>query len=521
MRLTSLCGLLVTALLAGLLAGACQVRNAQRCQLPDYPCERGILCKLDPGSQVGTCTEECNKATAGTMTTCPDERPICGDDGTCRTCQADGECQQRSTSLGRCVAQKCVACRVNSDCGDPLRPVCDATSNTCRGCTLHSECSDAICAKDDTLSGLTDAAPIRQGQCVPAARQVLVDRSCAVNCMQSKLLELSSEKPYMRVTGYRNTSQVNINKPTNTLPVIHIVTDTADLAPLQLTAQPSTDMSNGAGSAIQVNAGADVVLEGLTINNTKPGLVCSGAMATPLSTRVRVIRSLFANNDVGIRSTYCDLRVEDSWFGIGPPAYGSLALQGNVLAMELDTTRFEVSNTVLLRNGPRVGVVGFSGIRVRNTMGAAQSGRIVNSTFARQDTVDNAAKATAIDCTYAVGAALTLVNSLFLNETPVSLSGNTYVATNCRGPHVLYNGSDDTSLTGTGSVTDLKFADVFVSAQLPANNPRVKATAASLVRHGTASYTDAQGTLTAPKHDSEGRARPASDVAFGAFEPAQ
>jgi hypothetical protein len=523
MRLISVVGLLVMALGAGLFAGACQVRNAQRCQLPDFPCERGILCKLDPGSQVGTCVEECNKATAGTMTTCPDERPICGDDGTCRTCLGDGECQGRNTSLPRCVAQKCVACRANSDCSDPLKPVCDMTSNTCRGCTLHSECADSVCVKDDTLSGLTDQPPLKQGQCVPAARQVLVDRNCSGTCnMQSKLQELTTEKPYLRVSGYHNTTLLTINKPTNSLPVIHIVTDTADLSPLQLTAPPGSDMSNGAGAGIQVNGGTDVVLEGLTLFNTKMGLVCAGTMGSPTATKVRVIRSLFASNDVGISSRSCDLRIEDSWLGIGPPAYGALALSGNLLAMDLDTTRFEITNTSFVRNAPRMPGGGFAGVTVRNTLGAPQPGRIVHATFMRHDT-PAISKATAVDCLYAVGSTLTVLNSLFVND--VSLGTNTYLAPNCKTGNgdVLSNGSDDPTLSGTGSVTDLKYTDLFVGTGLSgaSYSPRIKPTAASLVRHGTAAYSDSQGTLVLPTVDSEGRPRPASNVAFGAFEPAQ
>ena len=218
----------------------------------------------------------------------------------------------------------------------------------------------------------------------------------------------------------------------------------------------------------------------------------------------------------------CDLRVEDSWLGIGPTAYGALALNSNVLAMDLDTTRFEIVNTSFVRNAPRTGVA-FAGITLRNTLGAAQPGRIVHSTFMRHD-MPSASKALAIDCTYAVAGSITILNSLFVNDVAPS-GGNTYVAPNCKSGNVLYNGSDDTTLTGTGSFTDLggKYADLFVGTGLSnsAYNPRIKPTAASLVRRGTTAYTDSQGALTLPAVDSEGRARPSSNVAVGAFEPAQ
>lgn len=503
--------LLAAALGAGLLVGACQVRNAQRCQLPDFPCQGATLCKLDPGSTVGTCAEECNPDTAGTLTTCPDERPICGDDGACRACTADAECQERGAALPRCVDKKCAACRDSRDCsGDPLRPVCDPGSRSCRPCALHSECADHVCAKDDTLAALTDAAPLRAGQCVPAARQVVPDRGCTDACLRARVLELGPERPYLRLSGIINQTGLSLSKPLNTLPVLHLVTDTADWSPAQLGTPPTVELRNGAMAAVLINAGVDAVLEGLTFDNSIRGLECAGTAGSPTATRVRVLRSLFAGNTVGITSRSCDLRVEESWLGIGPAIYGNPAVKGNELAMDLDTTRFEIVNTVLVRNTPRVGLVGFSGIRISNTQGAAQPGRILHTTFARQDTVASGGQAMAIDCTYNVAASLTILNSLFLNEAP--LGANTYLAPSCRGVNVAYNGSNDPALAGTGSRTDLKYSDVFVTAP-ETNNPRVKASAGPLVQHGTG---DATGL---PARDLAGRARPATSPAYGALEP--
>ena len=509
MRLRPPVRLLVTALCAGLLVGACQVRNAQRCQLPDFPCEGGTLCKLDPGSTVGTCADECSRATAGALTTCPDERPICGSDGACRTCAADAECQELGAARPRCIDKRCEACRDSRDCaGDALRPVCDAGSHTCRPCALHSECADHVCAKDDTLAGLTDAAPLRAGQCVPAARQVVPDRGCTDSCLRARVLELGPERPYLRLGGLINQTGLTLSKPLNTLPVFHVVTDTADSSPAQLASAPTVELRNGATAALLINAGVDVVLEGLTFDSSLRGLECAGTAGAPSATRVRVLRSLFAGNAIGITSRSCELRIEDSWLGIGPPIYGNPAVRGNELAMDLDTTRFEIVNTVLVRNTPRFGLVGFSGIRISNTQGAAQPGRILHATFARQDTVASGGRVMAIDCTYS--AALTVVNSLFLNEALIG--ANTYIAPSCRGGSITYNGSNDPALASTGSRTDLTYGDVFVAAP-ETNSPRVKASAGPLVQHGTG---DVVGL---PARDLAGRARPASSAAYGAFEP--
>ncbi|MFO0577322.1 MAG: hypothetical protein U1A78_25225 [Polyangia bacterium] len=511
MRLSPPVRLLVTALCAGLLVGACQVRNAQRCQLPEFPCEGGTLCKLDPGSTVGTCADECSRSTAGALTTCPDDRPICGADGACRACAADAECQERGAARPRCVDKMCAACRDSRDCGgDPLRPVCDADSHTCRPCALHGECADHVCAKDDTLAGLTDAAPLRAGQCVPAARQVVPDRGCTDSCLRARVLELSPERPYLRLGGLINQTGLTLSKPLNTLPVLHVVTDTADFSPAQLATAPTVELRNGAMAALLVNAGVDAVLEGLTFDSSIRGLECAGTAGAPSATRVRVLRSLFASNTTGITSRSCELRIEDSWLGIGPPIYGNPAVKGNELAMDLDTTRFEIVNTVLVRNAPRFGLVGFSGIRISNTQGAAQPGRILHTTFARQDTVANGGHAMAIDCTYNVAASLTVVNSLFLSEAPVGV--NSYLAPSCRGVNVTYNGSNDPALAGPGSRTDLTYGDVFVAAP-ELNSPRVKASAGPLVRRGTADVTGL------PARDQAGRQRPSANAAYGAFEP--
>jgi hypothetical protein len=501
----------------GRSSGRARSATPSAASCPTSPCEKGTLCKLDPGSQAGTCAEECNRATAGTLTACPDERPICGGDGTCRACAADAECQERGTSLSRCVDKKCAACRDSSDCGDPLKPVCDPTSRTCRPCALHSECTDHVCVKDDTLAGLTDAAPLQLGQCVPLMRQVVLDRGCTGCTLTAKLAELSPEKPYLRVSGLLNLNGT-ANKPLNGLPVLHLVTDAADLSPAQLATAPTTTLSNGALPALQINAGVHAVLEGLVINNSSKGLVCTGTVGAPGSTQVRVLRSLLASNGTAIISQSCDLRIEDSWIGFWQPASGGVTLKGNGLAMDLDTTRFEILNTVLVRNAPEFFGTGFSGLRIRNTQGAPQPGRILHSTFARQDTTVVGGNVLAVDCTYNVAGALTILNSLFLNDA--QLGANTYVAPNCRSTHVAYNGSNDPALAGTGSVTNLTYGEVFATAP-DTNNPRLKASALPSLQRGTASYVDALNTpVDLPARDIEGKPRSTSNPVYGAFETA-
>lgn len=525
MRLISLVGVLAAAL----LLGACQVRNTARCQLPDYPCDKDKkeVCRIeDPATMTGSCQAECQK---GVPASCPADKPVCGDDGTCRTCSADSECQAYNSALGRCVQSKCVACKAATaaaDCTDVNKPACDAPTGTCRACALHSECPDGICAKDDTLKDLPAPNALRLGQCVPASRQVLVNpTTCGSGCtLNTKLNEVSAAQPYLRLSNFKSTTvMVTIGKPTAPLPNIHIVTDTADLTPGQLTTEPGSSVENGSGfaSAIQVNANADVIIEGLPILGSLNGLVCGVAsgMNAGQPVKVRLIRSIFSLNGSttmgGALTAYtgCDLSVVESWFG-PHPAFTRTG--GNTKAMDLDSTKFEIINTVFLKNG----VPGqFGGILLNNTMNASV-GRILNSTFARHDQANSGSKAVAIHCNYNPGTNLTILNSLFLNDTPPSTMSNVYVAPQCGqgtggGMHIAYNGSDS-PIPGTGSVGTLSLTNVLTDAVN--GNLRIKQGAAASVRQGVGMYTDGQGAVPLPTRDQDGRTRPTTNVSFGAFE---
>lgn len=527
MRLISLVGVLAAAL----LLGACQVRNTARCQLPDYPCDkdRKEVCRIeDPVAMTGTCQAECQK---GVPTSCPQDKPVCGDDGACRACSADSDCQAYNPALGRCVQSKCVACKVATaatDCTDVNKPACDAPTGTCRACALHSECADGICVKDDTLKNLP--TPLSLGQCVPASRQIVVTPACTGACsLNSQLMNVSRDKPYLRLSNFKSTTlMININKPADSmLPNIHIVTDNADVSPAQLTAEPGSSVENNTGlsSAIQVNNGADVIMEGLTILRSTNGLVC-GMMGAPSTAtyKVKLIRSIFtANTNALITYPGCELSISDSWFG-PHPAFTNPT--GNIRTMDLDSTTFEIVNTVFLKNGD---VGKFSGIRINNTDMKFHPGRIINSTFARNEWSQSAVgiNALAVHCNYRPGASLTILNSLFLNDTPPSM-GNVYVASDCflgtsgGGMNIAYNGSDS-PIAGTGSVSGLVIGDVLTE---PRTDPgvqtslRIKQAAAASVRKGVGMYTDAQGPVPVPTRDMDGRARASTNVTLGAFEAA-
>src|SRR5439155_20571089 len=77
---------------------------------------RGLRC--DSGT--GRCIQCASNAE------CSGAMPICGSDGLCRGCAADGECAPlHCASTGRCVP-----CASDANCAAPT-PACDPTTNTC------------------------------------------------------------------------------------------------------------------------------------------------------------------------------------------------------------------------------------------------------------------------------------------------------------------------------------------------------------------------------------------------------
>lgn len=516
MHVRALFGLL-TALIS--LSG-CERRNLENCRVPDLPCEDGRFCKVAAGTSVGKCeSTECT-----TSADCPSDRPNCGTGGRCFACTAASDCSRASTGA-ICDALRCVECKTSKDCADKSRPFCEDQSHSCRACKRHVECDsaanarDGVCVKDDTLSSLPGTQALNAGMCVPQGRIVSVDMTtCSGTCtLQDKLGELSADKPYVRIGAFNSSSMLTL-RPVPGLPEIHVMSTLADYAPPDPAAKdkiPNAFLTNPTGTVFRVESGASVTLEGLLIKDSKVGIACIGAGNL---TRVRLQRSLIAASDLGIQtSPGCDLSIDQSWLGEGPrDRYAGLANSANLLAMDLDTTKFEIMNTVFNHNAPMVpGQLG--GIWIRNST-TTTPGRIVNSTFARHES-SSARKALVLDCVPAA-TNITLVNNLFLNSTKPS--GDTYVHAACRSSSQKYLASDDVSLTGEGNATDLVFADVFASPILQ-GDLTLKSTADARVRDGgLGQFLDAiSGKSVIPTIDIVGTARSSTKLSIGAFEAAR
>jgi len=352
--------------------------------------------------------------------------------------------------------------------------------------------------------------------CVPQDRIVSVDQSCTGTCtVQDKLTEVGAQKPYLRLGPVMSTALITV-RPVPGLPEVHIVSTLADYSPPDPAGKdkkPNAILTNSNGTVLRVEAGASVTLEGLLIKDSKVGVAC---VAGGNATKVRILRTLIGQTDVGIQSSPgCELSIEQSWIGEGPrDRYNGLVNTGNLLAMDLDGTKFDIVNTVFNNNKPMAPGT-FSGIWVRNAT-ATTPGRIVNSTFVRNESASTTRKALLLDCIPATGT-IAIVNSLFLNSTPTS--GNTYVHADCRSTAQKYLGSDDPTLTGDNNATDLVFSDVF-NAPTFGDYSLTNATDSRVRDGGLTQFVDG-GKNIVPTIDMIGTARTATKLSRGAFEAAR
>lgn len=514
MHMRALVGLVVALL--GL--SGCERRNLDQCRVPDLPCEDGRFCKIPTGATVGKCEPtECSDSHD-----CASDRPNCSPQGRCFACSSVSDCAKQ-TGAPICDTGRCVECKTSKDCSDKSRPYCEDPSRACRACKRHAECDstagarDGVCVKDDTLRNLPTGQALQNGMCVPSDRIVSVDvNSCSGACtVQDKLTEVAAQKPYLRIGQFTSAALITV-RPVPGLPEVHIISPLGDYAPPDPAAKdkiPNAILTNSNGTALRIEGGASVTVEGLLIKDSKLGLACvSGAAPT----RVRILRSLIGASDVGIQSTAgCELSIEQSWVGEGPrDRYQGLVNSGNILAMDLRGTKFDIINSVFNHNSPAPGM--FGGIWI-NDATASTPGRIINSTFTRHETADMNRKALLLDCIPAT-TSIAIVNSLFLNSTSLT-GGTTYIHSACRGPDQKYLGTDDTALTGDNNATDLVLNNVFTSPTAQ-GDLTLKSDADARVRDGgLTQFVDGTGKSLLPTIDIIGAARQATKISRGAFEP--
>lgn len=511
--------ILLSVLAAVSPPSCCERRNAQVCaNEAGYECDDGQLCQVQAGQTFGTCVQaECGVG----QPSCPGERPLCVS-GRCKACEGDAECAAQSSATPVCLSGACVACRDGSQCQDADRKVCDSATHACRGCQLHSECSPGVCAKDDAFVSLSPA--ILPGTCVDVSKVTEVDNSCGVGCALQTVLSsgVSPAKPYIRIGRYSTTSKVTVPALPPGLPRYYVIGPLSDARVTQATSAPQMNLSSGSMTALEVSAGANITLEGVIISNSVTGLDCNSKSGGPagVTTQVALVRSLLGGNQTAIRaSARCELELDQTWIGKGPgPMFASVSR--NDTAMVLDSAQLRMVNSVLWDNGKSTPL--FGGIKLTDTADLKPLVHIAHSTFARLEWATTGQMTLAIDCDYVTTGGVAVVNTLFLNESPVPM-GYTYVHSNCRPNGSLSAvGSNEAALSGVGNVVDLTSSGTFVDAAT--GNLRLQTTAAAGVQNGgVANFSDLRGAqVRIPSVDFEGKARGtgtgSNQRSMGAFE---
>lgn len=514
MRLIALCGLLAVASPVSL----CERRNPTVCSLdPGFECTDGKFCSIATGESTGKCVQaECTTAS----NTCSSDHPICLS-GRCVPCQGNQDCQSlNNPDAPICSAGKCVGCASNVDCTVQTAPICDSVSHTCRACQTHGDCSSvaSVCAKDDTFANLSttdQSLNIPKGSCVPASKINVVDPSCAASTcsLATELALVSVQRPYVRVGSVNTTNTVTIPPlPTPPVPTFYIVGPTADFAPSRtIPVAPASITPPGTG--LSIPAGSHTIIEGMVLNQSNVGLDCVGGAQT----KVKLIRSLVAQCATGIKAgPRCELSIDSSWIGKGPPDPRLSVYGANAVAMQLNSTQLEVVNSVFFHNGGGSGV--FGGVSLSDSMGLNPLVRFINTTFDNHIFADPTRKTLAVDCNYMTNGKVTFLNTLFLNPSaPGALF--TYVNSNCRqgANPVASIGSNEAGLSCPSSCVTNVDESIFVDASL--GDLHLKSTApTSITAGGTTQFTDSVGQVPVPTADIDGVARGAS-AAIGAFNP--
>jgi hypothetical protein len=510
------------------LSISCERRNFDRC-VPgsnEFQCEPGYFCMpmADDPSGVGQCmAAEC--ATGQQPSGCPADRPICTTQGRCTGCQYSAQCAAAHPDTPFCGNQQCVECLTSTDCGSNLqRPVCDATTHTCRPCALHGECKSGACVKDQSLSSLPATKALMQGMCVPSSRMQVLDGGACTSCsLQSKIDQASADLPYIVVSNYAPVSRSPVTiAPILGLPELHIISASADLSPSRLSTNPAAIVGyqKPGIAAVTAVAGASVTLEGLLLSDSYTALLCDstrGGAVPPQPTSIKLVRSLVGNSSIAVEThAQCHLVIDQSWIGRGPAAVTQLK-GGNFTAMNLDSTEFDIINSVFVGNGQPTH---YGGITVTDTQKLQRPGHIVSSTFDRQEPDDASNPALAVDC--APGVNLIIFNTVFVNSSSFmpTTGPKTYVARNCRTAQTFADIATDEPLpivgmSGPNVISPVTEAALFVDAA--GRNLHLGAGAPPAVRtSGVTSYAG----VVAPSVDMDGVTRGPTGVSIGAFEAA-
>lgn len=516
---------------------------------PDLGCE-GVTCRGDERCMSDSDGEASCRPHCTASARCPDAVPICDDDQeVCRACRPgdDERCRQHSPQTPRCIAGQCVACIASRgftsespDCSSggmagvrganrgsaglsaslSASPICD--QGVCRSCQHHSECDSGVCAKDDS-----DAAQgIHRGQCVPFNQVLVVDqnlcsRSGPVFCTPAQAIErLTVDRRYLLLRkGALASDFAGLNLtalPAKEGLVFHVIGPLGDAPPQRASSLPPVQIGGVAGIDGIAVRGSAVVLEGLYVRGNRVGVRCTGS-----GTSLRVVRSLFAENDTAILAEDgCRLYVGDSWIGRSPSGGVFASLAANARSIEINGADFDIENSVFADNGD-YSRDGFGGLRLRAGSTSGRRSTVVNSTFHQQSGLVRMSRYyTALWCDRPLSERVVLFNTLFSTDKPLLVAPEEHYLDPSCGAQVFNLAANDLALAKAGLLySDLDAIYLDRAGRDLRLRRGVSPDQKALATAGARRVTVGDQTLLAPERDQDEKPRTSDQAAVGAFEP--
>lgn len=524
----------LSAVLAGCivsLSAGCVSPTTDFCGDETDVCPSGERCLRISG------VEQCHKTCADSPS-CSDSSPLCDDAlKVCRECfpGEDALCQARNASTPRCVKGRCAACRPPSDvaaesseCGVTsaaisASPVCDPRSYACRPCLRHSECASGICVKDGSDAELG----IPRGACVPSKQVLVVDQDLCSGTgpsfctLKQAIAKLDADHRYILLR--KGVSTVDFNElqigmqTSHKGQILHIVGPLADQSPSSIASEPRAAIGGSKLKDGLTVTQSSVFLDGVLVRGNHVGVQCTGAEA-----KLSLVRSYLTGNDTAIMaSAGCRLSVTDSWLGRGPNNSTFRQATGNIRGIEISGSDFSIVNTVFSDNGD-FRQDGFGGVRVRSLSTGTRRSTIVNSTIYQTSGLLKLGKYfTSLLCDTAVGDRLVVMNTLLLGDSNLQMTPEEHYVDPTCGAVISHVASNDSALgSGQSVVLPMGVIPLRNAAERDLRPVAPGVSEGPQIQTAGAVQVEVSGErIVAPTTDLDGRSRPQSAVAIGAFEP--
>jgi hypothetical protein len=285
---------------------------------------------------------------------------------TCVGCLADGHCNADGSVSKVCdtSTRTCVGCLPSNDICTGTTPIC--TNKTCRPCTADTQCATGICMEDGHCAGTGEILFVEfNSNGCPGADGTSAKPYCAPNEAVAQLLS--------------NRNVIVIRGPT----ADRMVLNTTGVAPV-VVGKPATgnvpaSIPATAATAVQVLSDT-VLIRDLTINGgtaaTSKGIVVAGSstVLSLLNVRVNVVTGLGLQADTGTQLKMNRCTIDNNSRG----------------GVQLGTLSFDITNTVIAKNGPGMdtGGVTWGGLRINATGTTVPSStRFVNNTIVENNPV--------------------------------------------------------------------------------------------------------------------------------------